>query len=104
MPNLYDVTIERFGPQALDHDNLVGASKTLIDCVAAWLGIDDRDECLRVQYRQWRCEPRHYAVRITIEDESDQPDRCIVRGVAPKRLVEVLPNERRGRALRRRTA
>ena len=100
MPNLYDVTIARIAPQPLDWDNMAGAAKTVVDCVAAWLGIDDRDECLRVRYEQWRCEPRHYAVRITIEDESDQLDRSRVLGAAPKRLVEVLPNELRGRALR----
>lgn len=38
------VTLTRCAPRQLDSDNAVGALKAVRDEVAAWLGVDDRDE------------------------------------------------------------
>lgn len=105
LPNLFDVTLERIGAGVLDEDGCVGAFKGVRDVVAQWLlggrlGEHDSDPSIRFAYKQWRCERGFWCVRITVEDESDQPDRRRVVGAAPSRLVEVVGNEKRGRALR----
>lgn len=61
------VTIERFGPKSLDHDNLVGGCKPILDAlVKEGFLIDDAPTCLRVTYRQEIGEP---CTRITIDSQ-----------------------------------
>lgn len=63
----WTVTVTRVAPgSGLDgHDNLATACKHVIDEVAAWMGVDDRDE--RVE---WRVEQEHgpWGARVRIED------------------------------------
>lgn len=61
------VTVTRIAPgSGLDgHDNLATACKHVVDEVASWMGVDDRDE--RVE---WRTEQARgpWGVRVRIED------------------------------------
>ena len=47
-----------------EHDNLPGSMKPMVDGVAKWLGIDDRDN--RVQWRYSQERGAEYGVRITV--------------------------------------
>lgn len=47
------VTIERYGPRRLDHDNLVGGAKQLMDSIVReGFVVDDSPEHLLTEYRQ----------------------------------------------------
>ena len=62
------VTVTRVAPgRGLDeHDNLPGACKHVVDAVAAWLGIDDRDP--RISWRYAQCsDGRTVGVGIRFE-------------------------------------
>ncbi len=62
------VTVTRVAPgRGLDpHDNLPGACKHVVDAVAKWLGIDDRDPRVSWRYDQ-RADGRTVGVGIRIE-------------------------------------
>jgi len=66
------VTVTRVAPgQGLDpHDNLPGACKHVVDTIAAWLAIDDRDERITWRYAQ-ACDGRTYGVGIRFEPRSE---------------------------------
>ena len=50
-----------------DHDNLVGGCKHLRDAIAAWLGLDDADDCIRWEYHQISTSgPQGVAVTIAL--------------------------------------
>lgn len=61
------VTLWRVAPgKGLDpHDNLPGSLKHIVDEVASWMGVDDRDELV-----EWRTEQARgpWGVRVKIED------------------------------------
>jgi hypothetical protein len=46
------LTAYRRGSRQLDSDNLVGGLKPLRDAIAAWLGLDDRDDTVAWEYHQ----------------------------------------------------
>ena len=62
------VTVTRVAPgRGLDaHDNLPGACKHVVDAVAKWLGIDDRDPRVSWRYDQ-KADGRTVGVGIRIE-------------------------------------
>ncbi len=61
------ITVTRVAPGALDaHDNLPPACKAIVDAIAAWIGLDDRDPRLTWRYAQAR-DGKSYAVGIRIE-------------------------------------
>jgi hypothetical protein len=59
------ITIERWGPRAIDFDNAVGGGKLLVDClVRGGFLVDDTPECVgQPQYFQ-HIGPRRTIVRI----------------------------------------
>lgn len=59
------VTITRVGPRAMDDDNRTASAKGVRDALAAWLGIDDGDECAAWEVRGE--VSRGYAVRVQIQ-------------------------------------
>jgi len=62
------VTVTRVAPgRGLDpHDNLPGACKHVVDAIAAWIGIDDRDP--RITWRYDQCaDGRTIGVGIRVE-------------------------------------
>lgn len=62
------LTIERYGPRKLDHDNLVGGAKQLIDALKhEGFIVDDTPEHVTVEYRQKTGTP---ATRIQITPRS----------------------------------
>ena len=66
------VTLTRIAPRALDCDNNQISMKAVRDGVADRLGVDDRDPRVTWRYGQEKPDqPRTYAVRITIEDRTD---------------------------------
>lgn len=61
------ITVTRVAPGELDaHDNLPGACKHVVDAIAEWLGLDDRDRRLSWRYEQSR-DGRSCGVTIRIE-------------------------------------
>jgi hypothetical protein len=49
----YEVTIHRVGWNAMDaHDSLRSASKSVVDAVAEWIGLDDADPRITWLYSQ----------------------------------------------------
>lgn len=63
------VKVTRIAPRALDkHDNLRMACKAVVDGVADWLGVDDRDPRVTWEYGQERGKPKQYAARIEVSD------------------------------------
>ena len=66
-PGPWSVTLTRVAPSAgLDaHDNLSASFKAIVDELARWLGVDDRNPRVRWQYAQ---ERGPWAVRIRIEE------------------------------------
>ena len=69
------VTITRLGPRLFDPDNNVSACKDVVDAVAAWVGVDDRDPRYEWVWRQEKS--KSYGVQIKVEwkegdSESDQ--------------------------------
>jgi len=61
-----ELTLVRLGGRKLDRDNLAGSFKGILDCVSAWLRVDDGDE-ERLGLR-WLQEPGGaYGVRIELE-------------------------------------
>ena len=62
------VTVTRVAPgRGLDaHDNLPGACKHVVDAVAKWLGIDDRDPRVSWRYDQ-KADGKTVGVGIRIE-------------------------------------
>lgn len=65
------VTVTRVAPGQLDaHDNLPGSCKAIVDAIAAWLGLDDRDPRLSWQYDQRR-DGRTVGVGIRIERRAE---------------------------------
>lgn len=61
------LTIVRFGQRELDHDNLVGGCKPLIDALErAKLIYSDAPGFLRVEYRQKKARPRGAKTVIAI--------------------------------------
>ena len=51
-PRSVVVSLVGFRRRALDDDNFVGACKHIRDAIAASLGLDDGDPCLRWEYSQ----------------------------------------------------
>lgn len=64
------VCITRIGPRAMDDDNRTASAKGVRDAIAAWLGIDDGDECAAWEVRGE--VSRGYAVRVQIEGEGGE--------------------------------
>jgi hypothetical protein len=61
------VTVTRVAPGTLDaHDNLPGACKHVVDALASWLGVDDRNEGITWRYDQRR-DGREVGVAIRME-------------------------------------
>ncbi len=60
-----NVTITRYGPRVLDHDNLVGGAKQIVDSLV-WEGflIDDTPAHLTTTYVQHIGKPSRTVVRI----------------------------------------
>ncbi len=68
------ITLQRIGGREMDrHDNLPRSFKSLVDCIATWLMIDDGDPRLTWHYGQIP-GGRDYSVRVTIEPAL-QPQR-----------------------------
>lgn len=63
------VTLTRVAPSSgLDsHDNLRSGLKGVVDQVADWLKVDDRDPRVQWCYAQRRGRPKEYAVEILVE-------------------------------------
>jgi len=62
-----EVTVVRVAPGTLDaHDNLPGACKHVVDAIAAWIGVDDRNPGITWNYDQRR-DGRTVGVAIRIE-------------------------------------
>ena len=61
------VTIDRYGSRALDHDNLVGGAKPLLDALKkAGLIADDSPRCIKVTYRQHKAARRECRTVVTV--------------------------------------
>lgn len=62
------VTLTRVAPRPLDLDNNIGGCKSVVDGIADWLGIDDRDPRVQWRYAQAKSDkPKHYTVRVRVE-------------------------------------
>ena len=63
------VVITRIGPRVLDHDNLVGGCKPILDALVRgrWL-VDDSPDWVTVEYRQERAKGRPTATLIQITE------------------------------------
>lgn len=81
--NHFRVELVRISAGTLDVDNLHGSLKAVVDEVAAWLGIDDRDDRVVFVKLQQRCPRGQQALRITVGDEEDEDvEVCkVARGV-----------------------
>ena len=71
------VTITRISSREYDHDNLIGACKGLRDSIADLLRpgmapgqADGKGSGITWEYKQEKGEPKQYAVRIEIEENS----------------------------------
>ncbi len=60
------IRLTRIAPGRLDMDNLATSTKSVQDCLAEWLLVDDGHPGLLWEYAQERGKPRQYAVRIEI--------------------------------------
>jgi len=61
------VTITRQAPARMDSDNVVASAKYVRDCIARWIGIDDRhDDLVEYVVRQEQTPRGVYGVRIEI--------------------------------------
>lgn len=60
------VKLTRISPRPLDRDNLVGSCKAVIDGIADWLGIDDRDPRVHYMHEQQRGPANVYGVLVEI--------------------------------------
>jgi hypothetical protein len=58
------VTITRVGPRLYDRDNNVACQKSVIDAIAVWLGVDDRDARVSWIYEQRKGKPACVEIRI----------------------------------------
>lgn len=65
------VTLTRIAPRQLDgHDNLQSGFKGMVDGVADWLGVPDSDPRIEWRYAQERGDPKFYAARIEVKEQS----------------------------------
>ncbi len=70
------IKLTRIAPsKGLDYDGLVISLKHVVDGIADYLGVNDKEihpesTFLRSSYHQERRKPKEYAVRIEIEDMS----------------------------------
>ncbi len=70
-----EITLTRMAPGELDPDeNLPVSQKYVKDEIAAWFGVNDRDQRLRWSYAQERTSPGIYKVRIEIADATPGED------------------------------
>jgi hypothetical protein len=60
------IRITRIAPKALDRNNLDGSAKHVVDGLADWLGIDDRDPRVAYVCEQERGAKGDYAVRVEV--------------------------------------
>lgn len=60
------VKFTRYGPRALDTDNLSGAFKGIRDSIAARIGVDDGSELIKFEYHQIPIRERTYGVKVEI--------------------------------------
>lgn len=60
------VRLTRYGPRALDSDNLAGAFKGIRDSIAARIGVDDGSDLIKFEYDQVPIRERSYAVKVEI--------------------------------------
>jgi hypothetical protein len=61
------VVLTRVAPRMLDGDNNVRSLKAVVDEVAAFLGLDDRDDRIQWLYAQAKGKPNQYAVKVRVE-------------------------------------
>ena len=62
-----NVTIDRYGSRALDHDNLVGGAKPLLDALKkVGLIVDDSPAHVRVHYNQHKAARRECRTVVTV--------------------------------------
>ncbi len=61
------VTLTRLSERFLDDDNVRDALKAVRDEVAAWLGVDDRDERVTWRYGQQKMQRGCFGVRVQLE-------------------------------------
>jgi len=57
----------RYGPKALDSDNLQGAFKAIRDGVCDALNINDGSKLITWGYDQEKGKPKEYAIRIIVK-------------------------------------
>jgi len=83
--NRYAITLCRISAGFLDsEDNLTGAFKHVRDAVGRWLGFkNDSDKRLSWKYQQQECPKGFYAIRVTLDDDSEGDEREIVVGKQP---------------------
>lgn len=70
------LTLVRIAPRRLDgHDNLAMAFKSVVDGIADWLEVDDREGFL-CKYDQEKADtPNTYGCRVTIEPAAPSDER-----------------------------
>jgi len=70
----WEVTLTRFGPRALDDDNLAFAFKSVRDEVAAFLKVNDGDrEHIRFSYAQVPSHEKKYSITISSRETKFPP-------------------------------
>ena len=60
------VVLTRFAPRRLYWDNLQSVFKSVSDCLADWLGVDDGNGLIDWQYVQRSGKAGEYAVEIEV--------------------------------------
>lgn len=66
------VVMTRLAARKVDQDNLRGALKAVQDEIAAWLGVDDRDERVRFLHEQGPA-PKSSGQAVRIDVHAGQP-------------------------------
>ncbi len=81
--------IVRLSAGTLDHDNLLGALKTVRDSIARFAGVDDADPIATWLYDQEKVPMGTHGIRIELEDDQEGGDHArdlLARnGAKPKR-------------------
>lgn len=67
------VTLTRLSEKQLDTPNLGDAMKAVIDELADWIGVDDRDPRVRWIFEQQKQPRGHFGVRIVVQALTSAP-------------------------------
>ena len=84
--NIFNIQFIRVSNSALDYGNWVGSCKTVEDCVANWIGIDDRHTAFRPVYLQQKGPRGFFGLRIVLDDLATGRDSVKHFGGAPTPL------------------